>query len=151
MDDRAIQVRSPAEAKDFSSNLWVHTGSGAHVASCPMSTGVLSPGVKRGRGVTLTTHPYLVPRSWMSRSYTSSPLPLHRCVVGLLCFCFRETWMQNGYFNYEKRNGNSKWCPLLCALCFKYGQSASYVEPGNWTTLKGVGDSLVAGDTPTVL
>jgi len=34
---------------------------------------VLSPGVKRGRGVMLTTHPYLVPRSWMSRSYTSSP------------------------------------------------------------------------------
>jgi hypothetical protein len=35
--------------------------------------GVLSPGVKRGRGVTLTTHPHLVPRPWMSRSYTSSP------------------------------------------------------------------------------
>jgi hypothetical protein len=36
--------------------------------------GVLSPGIKRGRGVMLTTHPYLVPRSWMSRSYyTSSP------------------------------------------------------------------------------
>jgi hypothetical protein len=34
---------------------------------------VLSPGVKRGRGVTLTTHPLLVPRSRMSRSYTSSP------------------------------------------------------------------------------
>jgi hypothetical protein len=34
--------------------------------------GVLSPGVKRGRGVTLTTHPHLVPRSRMSRSYTSS-------------------------------------------------------------------------------
>jgi hypothetical protein len=32
------------------------------------------PGVKRGRGVTLTTHPHLVPRSRMSRSYTSSPL-----------------------------------------------------------------------------
>jgi hypothetical protein len=27
--------------------------------------GVLSPGAKRGRGVTLTTHPHLVPRSWM--------------------------------------------------------------------------------------
>jgi hypothetical protein len=26
-------------------------------------TGVLSPGVKRGRGVMLTTHPHLVPRS----------------------------------------------------------------------------------------
>jgi hypothetical protein len=25
--------------------------------------GVISPGVKRGRGVTLTTHPHLVPRS----------------------------------------------------------------------------------------
>jgi hypothetical protein len=34
---------------------------------------VLSPVVKRGRGVTLTTHPDLVPRSRMSRSYTSSP------------------------------------------------------------------------------
>jgi hypothetical protein len=34
---------------------------------------VLSPGLKRGRGVTLTTHPYLVPRSRMSRSYTSCP------------------------------------------------------------------------------
>jgi len=47
--------------------------------------GVLSPGVKRGRGVRLTTHPHLVLRSWMSRSYIlSSPLRLHRCVVGLL-------------------------------------------------------------------
>jgi hypothetical protein len=36
-------------------------------------TGVLSPGVKSGRGVMLTTHPHLVPKSWMSRSYTSSP------------------------------------------------------------------------------
>jgi hypothetical protein len=34
--------------------------------------GVLYPGVKRGRGLTLTTHPHLVPWSWMSRSYTSS-------------------------------------------------------------------------------
>jgi hypothetical protein len=36
--------------------------------------GVISPGGKaRGRGVTLTTHPHLVPRLSMSRSYTSSP------------------------------------------------------------------------------
>jgi hypothetical protein len=34
--------------------------------------GVLSPGLKRGRDVTLTTQPHLVPRSRMSRSYTSS-------------------------------------------------------------------------------
>jgi hypothetical protein len=48
--------------------------------------GGLSPGVNRGRGVTLTTHPNLVSRSRMSRSYTSSPhLRLHKCVVGQLC------------------------------------------------------------------
>jgi hypothetical protein len=35
--------------------------------------GVLSRGVKHGRGVMLTTHPHLVPRLSMSRSYTSSP------------------------------------------------------------------------------
>jgi hypothetical protein len=35
--------------------------------------GALSPGLKRGRGMTLTTHPHLVPRSRTSRSYTSSP------------------------------------------------------------------------------
>jgi hypothetical protein len=29
----------------------------------PPVPGVLSPGVKRGRGVTLTTHPHLVPMS----------------------------------------------------------------------------------------
>jgi hypothetical protein len=46
--------------------------------------GVLSPGVKRSRGVTLTTHPHLVPRSRMSRSYISSPQAPSWRVVGLL-------------------------------------------------------------------
>jgi hypothetical protein len=73
LDDRAMGVRSPAGAKDFSSLLCVQTGSGAHPASCPIGTGGPFPGVKRGRGVMLTTHPHLVPRSWMSMSYTSSP------------------------------------------------------------------------------
>jgi hypothetical protein len=63
LDDRAIGVRSPAGAKDFSSSLCVQTGSRAHPASCTMGTGVLSPGVKCGRGMMLTTHPHLVPRS----------------------------------------------------------------------------------------
>jgi hypothetical protein len=36
--------------------------------------GVLSSWVKRGQGVMLPTHPHLVPRLRMSRSYTSSPL-----------------------------------------------------------------------------
>jgi hypothetical protein len=38
LDDRAIGIRSPAGAKDFSSNLCVQTGSGAHPASCTMGT-----------------------------------------------------------------------------------------------------------------
>ena len=38
------------------------TGPGAHPASCKMGTGSF-PGVKCGRGVLLTTHPFLVPRS----------------------------------------------------------------------------------------
>jgi hypothetical protein len=39
LDDRAIEVRSPAEAKNFSSNLCVQTCSGAHPVSCTMGTG----------------------------------------------------------------------------------------------------------------
>jgi hypothetical protein len=49
----------------------VHTGPGAHPASCTMGTGSF-PRVKSGRGVLLTTHPLLVPRSWKS---TAIPLP----------------------------------------------------------------------------
>jgi hypothetical protein len=72
LDDRAIEVRSPAEEKGFFPLIFcVQTGSWAHPVSCTMGTGVLSLGVKSGQGVTPTTHPYVVPRSRMSRSYTS--------------------------------------------------------------------------------
>jgi hypothetical protein len=73
LGDRAIEVRSLAKMKDFSSNLCVQTGFGTHPASCTMGTGGRSPGLKRCRGVTLATHPHLVPRSWMMGRYTSSP------------------------------------------------------------------------------
>jgi hypothetical protein len=43
LDDRAIGVRSPAGAKDFSSIFCVQAGSGVNVQWVP---GVLSPGVK---------------------------------------------------------------------------------------------------------
>jgi hypothetical protein len=80
LDNRAIEVRPPADPQDFSSNLCVQIGCGAHPVSCTMGTGVLSPGLKRGRGVTLTTQPHLVPKSRMSRSYTSS---LSKCLRGV--------------------------------------------------------------------
>jgi hypothetical protein len=50
LDDRAIVVRSPAGAKDFSSSLCVQTGSGAHPASCTMGTVGPFPGDKARPG-----------------------------------------------------------------------------------------------------
>jgi hypothetical protein len=50
LDDRAIEVRSPTGAKDFSSNLCVQTGSGAQPASCTMGTGDPFPGGKARPG-----------------------------------------------------------------------------------------------------
>jgi len=58
----------------------VQTGPGAHPASCKMGTGSF-PGVKCSRGVLLTTHPLLVPRSWKSRA---TPLPPFGPVTGSL-------------------------------------------------------------------
>jgi hypothetical protein len=48
--ERMVGVRSSAGAKDFSSNLCVQTGSGAHPASCPMDTGGPFPGGKSAAG-----------------------------------------------------------------------------------------------------
>jgi hypothetical protein len=50
LDDRAIGVRSPAGAKDFSSSLFVQSGSGTHPASCTMGTGGPFPGGKARPG-----------------------------------------------------------------------------------------------------
>jgi hypothetical protein len=50
LDDRAIGVRSPAGAKDFSCSPCVQTGSGAHPASCTMGTGGPFPGGKARPG-----------------------------------------------------------------------------------------------------
>jgi hypothetical protein len=65
--------------QEFLSTPCVQTGSEAHPASYTIGTGFLFPGVKRGRGVTLTTHPHLVPRL-RSRIYILSPLK-HLCSV----------------------------------------------------------------------
>jgi len=51
----------------------VQTGPGAHPASCTMRTESFL-GVKSGRDVTLTTHPFLVP--WSRKSRATPLLPL---------------------------------------------------------------------------
>jgi hypothetical protein len=66
-------VRSPVKAKDFPPIMCIQTSSEVHPISYRMGNSVLSQGVKRGRGVTLTTHPHLLSTSRMSRCYTSSP------------------------------------------------------------------------------
>jgi hypothetical protein len=50
LDDRAIGVRSPAGAKDFSSSVSVQTCSAAHPATCTMGTGDPFPGGKARPG-----------------------------------------------------------------------------------------------------
>jgi hypothetical protein len=67
----------------------VQTRSEAHPASIKWVLGVLSPGVNHVRGVMLTTHPLLVPKSSMSKTYVL-PLPLIACmsVAGQLYFIF---------------------------------------------------------------
>jgi hypothetical protein len=73
LDDRAIQVRSPAEAKGFLLLAFVLRPALGPTTHCTMGTRGPLPGLKRCWGVELTTHPHLVPRSRMSRSYTSAP------------------------------------------------------------------------------
>jgi hypothetical protein len=60
----------------------VQTGPGAHPASCTMGTGSFL-GVKCGRGVLLTTHPLLAPRSWKSRAIPLPPLGHNRTCNGV--------------------------------------------------------------------
>jgi hypothetical protein len=79
-----------ASIRSRDSSVSIMSGYGLDERACPLASvsrlalgptqpavqwvlGVLSPGVKRSRGMTLTIHPHLLQRSWMSRSCTSSP------------------------------------------------------------------------------
>jgi len=70
----------------------VQTGPGAHTACCTMGAGSI-PGVKSGRGVTMTPHPLLVTWSRKSRAIFLLPykpyglyrasVPVQRCILPL--------------------------------------------------------------------
>jgi hypothetical protein len=74
--------RIPVEAR-FSAP--VQTSPGAHTASCTMGTGSF-PGVESGRGVTLTPHLLLVPKSknrvalYLYSPYLPTYLPTYRAL-----------------------------------------------------------------------
>ena len=61
----------------------VQTCPRAHPASCTVGTRSF-PGVKCGRGVLLTTHPLLVPRSWKSRVIPIPPSGPHQACNGII-------------------------------------------------------------------
>ena len=93
----------------------VQTGPGAHPASCTMGTGSF-PGVKCGRGVLLTTHPLLAPKSWKGGAIPLPPLwATIRPVTGLLYFtldCFHglhESFIQGLHF-CDCCEVGGKWC-----------------------------------------
>jgi hypothetical protein len=69
--------------KDFLSILCVQTALGPIQPPVQWVPGVPSSGLNRGRGVTLTTHPHLVQRTSMSKSYiTSSDLSVFMACSG---------------------------------------------------------------------
>jgi hypothetical protein len=75
LDDWWSEFDPRQRRKDFSLASVSRPALGPTQPAVKCITGILSPGLKRGRGVTLTTHPHLVPRSRMSRNemYLLSP------------------------------------------------------------------------------
>ena len=98
----------------------VQTGPGAHPASCTMGTGSF-PGVKSGRGLTLTPHPLLVPWSERVELYlysTYGPCGLYRAsvpvqgwTVHLLCLFRLHVSVISGVYRYFS-------IPSPCILIF---------------------------------
>jgi hypothetical protein len=83
-----IGVRIPAEARNFSLHHHVPTGFGARPASYSMGTRNSFPGSKNGRGVKLTTHLHLVPRSRMRGAIP--PFPQY----AFMAWCWVKAWGQ---------------------------------------------------------
>jgi hypothetical protein len=68
---------TPAEAKDFSPSLCVHTNSETHPASYPIVTEGPFTAVEAGRSVTLTTRPHL----GQEIAAAIRPFPLSACLT----------------------------------------------------------------------
>jgi hypothetical protein len=105
LEDRVIGVRSPAEAKGFSSSLCVQTGSGANPTSSTTSTGGPFHRAKVRTGSDADNSPHLVPRFKICTSYTSSPPKRLR---GVLWGIFIFKWDMTSYIDrrkYEHKKG----------------------------------------------
>jgi hypothetical protein len=96
----SCRIRGNARLQFYTLTVFI-TALGPTQAPIQWVPGALSPAVKRGRGVMLTTHPVLVPRLRKRKSYTSchpnAPLcsvtgPLYLfnfyCIYNQSCVCF---------------------------------------------------------------
>ena len=117
----------------------IQTDLGVHPASCTMGTEYF-PGVKSGRGVTLTPHPFLVPWSWKGRAIPLLPLWAVRPVQSLsactrvhftsllpfikinACWLYRpintQIYINNIFYTVSTAtsfdaSASSSWCPNL--------------------------------------
>jgi hypothetical protein len=89
LDDRAIEVRSPAGAKDFFPILFVQTGSGVHPASGTVGTGGPFSGGKARLGRDADHSPPSSAEVVNEKElYLLSPQAPPWCVTGLLYFYF---------------------------------------------------------------
>jgi hypothetical protein len=104
--DWTTWFRSPSDANSFSCNRCVQISSEAHPASYPKGTGGSFLGIKRGRGVRLTTHPHLLLKSRKNRSYISSPLGAFMGVIGQ--FYFYLTWCSDTHLNLNYSSRKKK-------------------------------------------
>jgi hypothetical protein len=139
LHNRAIEVRFPAETRGFFSlasvsrpALW------PTLSPVQWVPGVLSPGLKRGWGVTLTIHPHLVPRSRMSRSYTSSPTSAFIACSGTVLEV-KSTFEITGQYSpcEELKPLTRRVCVCVCVL------------GGRWMLRHTQAESLVAMDVGT--
>jgi len=99
----------------------LHLSRPAHPAFSTMGTGSF-PGVKSGRGVTLTSQPLLVPRSWKTRAIPLLPLWAVRPVQSLsactrVTFTFTFDYYINGTF-YEYTSDWDLSTFQLVTLCY---------------------------------
>jgi hypothetical protein len=106
----------------------VQTGPGAHPAFCTMGTGSF-PGVKSGRGVTLTPHPFLVPWSRRVVLYLYSPygpyglyrasVPVQGCTLPFYSTCFGQVHCPLSGVSHSPVDG--QWtCPKCVEYFIKY-------------------------------
>src|SRR5215475_13397544 len=73
-----------------------------HPASCTMGTGSFL-GVKCGRGVLLTTHPLLAPRSWKNRAIPLPPLGHKRACNGVTLPLLYSDWPQERHLRIDSQ------------------------------------------------